>query len=98
MEKEPPSHKWTSNETNLFCNILPDPVKNFYVNYRERGAKKYSAVKYLIPLLLNLQKVWKMLNSKKNNQNNLKQNRKNPNWWRKSKSFHEKPCNMESKV
>ena len=39
-----------------------------------------------------------MLSSKKNNQNNLKQNRKNPNWWRKSKSFHEKPCNMESKV
>ena len=39
-----------------------------------------------------------MLSSKKNNQNNLKQKTKNPNWWKKLKSFHEKPCNMESKV
>ena len=29
MEKERPSHKTTSDETNLFCEILADPVNNF---------------------------------------------------------------------
>ena len=29
MEKEWPSHKRTSDETNLFCEILADPMNNF---------------------------------------------------------------------
>ena len=56
MKKERPSHKWTHDETNLFCEILADPVNSFMKALeRERGAlKKHSAVKYLILLLLNL--------------------------------------------
>ena len=29
MEKERPSHNWISDETNIFCEILADPVNNF---------------------------------------------------------------------
>ena len=29
MEKKQPSPKWTYDETNLFCEILSDPVNNF---------------------------------------------------------------------
>ena len=29
MEKERTPHKWTSHETNLFCEILTDAVNNF---------------------------------------------------------------------
>ena len=29
MGKERPSHKWTSDETNFFSEILADPVYNF---------------------------------------------------------------------
>ena len=32
-----PSHKWDSDETDLFCEILADPVNNFMANLkRER--------------------------------------------------------------
>ena len=48
MEKEQPSQKWTSDETNIFCEILADPVSNF-METLERGAlKRHSAVKCLI--------------------------------------------------
>ena len=41
MEKERPSHKQTSDETNFFCEVLADPVDNFMDTLeRERGAKK----------------------------------------------------------
>ena len=39
MEKERTSRKWTSHETNLFCEILADPVNNF-METLQRGAKK----------------------------------------------------------
>ena len=56
MEKERPSHKLTSDETNFFCEVLADPVDNF-METLERGAlKKHSAVNYLIPLSLILKK------------------------------------------
>ena len=29
MEKERPSHNWISDETNIFCEILADPVNSF---------------------------------------------------------------------
>ena len=71
MEKERSSHKWTSDESNLFCEILTDPGNNF-VETLERGAlKKHSVVNYSISLLLNL-KVWKMLSSKEKDQKTLK--------------------------
>ena len=52
-------------------------------------------MKYLVPLLLNLKKIF---SSKKKNQKTLKQKRKKPNYWPKSKSFLDEPCTMESKV
>ena len=62
----------------------------------ERGVlKRHAAMKYLIPLWLNLKK---MFSSKKKNQKTLKQKRKKPNSQSKLKSFLEKPCNIESKV
>ena len=73
MEKERPSHKQTSDETNFFCEVLADPVDNF-MDTLERGAlKKHSAVNYLIPLLLNLKKGWKMVSSKKKTKKRKKQ-------------------------
>ena len=54
MEKQRPSHKWTSDDTNLSCEILADPVKNV-METLERGAlKRHLAMNYLIPLLVNL--------------------------------------------
>ena len=69
MGKERPSHKCTSDETNLFSEILADRSKHF-METLERGAlKRHSAVKYLIPLLVNSKK---MFSSKKKNQKTLK--------------------------
>ena len=65
MDKERPSHKWTSDETNLFCVILADPVNNFMETLERGATKKPSPVNYLISLLLNLKKFWKMISSKK---------------------------------
>ena len=37
MEKERPFHTWASDEINLFCDILVDPMNNFMENLiRER--------------------------------------------------------------
>ena len=81
------SRKWTSDVTNLFFEILADPVNNFMETSEKRAFKKHPAKKYLIPLLLNLKNARKMLISKKQNQKALKQKRKKPNWWSKSKLF-----------
>ena len=74
---------WASDETNLFCEILADPVKNFMENLEREALKKYSAVNYLITLLQYLKKAPKT----------LKQKRKKPNLRSKWKHFFEKPCN-----
>ena len=64
-----PSHKWDSDETDLFCEILADPVNNFMENLkRERGARKHSTVIFdsiIAEFKLQNLKVWKMLSSKK---------------------------------
>ena len=73
MEKERPSHKWTSDETNLSCEILADPVKNVMETLERGTLKRHSAVKYLIPLLLNLKK---MSSSKKKNKKEIKAKKK----------------------
>ena len=39
MEKDRASHKWTFDETNLFWEILADPVNNF-METLERGMLK----------------------------------------------------------
>ena len=65
MEKERPFHTWASDETNLFYDILVDPMNNFMDNLSREELKKHSVVNYLIPLLQNLKKVWKMFSSKK---------------------------------
>ena len=43
--------KWKSDETNLFCEILADPVSNFMETLEKRSLKKLLQIKYLIPLL-----------------------------------------------
>ena len=73
MGKERPSHKWTSDETNLFSEILADRSK-YFMETLERGTlKMHSAVKYLIPLLLNSKK---MFSSKKKKSKNFKAKKK----------------------
>ena len=66
-------------------------LKTWAFNFMEtlqRGALKLdSAVNYLIPLLLYLKKI---STSKKKNLKTLKQKRKKPNCWLKSKRFLEK--------
>ena len=67
MEKQWPSLNWTSDETNLFCEIFADPVK-YFMETLERGAlKRHSARKYLIPLLLNLKKMFSFKEKKSKN-------------------------------
>ena len=98
MEKERPSHKQTSDETNLFCVILADPVNSFMEALARGALKKPSPVNYLIPLMPNLKKVWKIISSKKKNQKTLKQKRKKQKCWSKSKRFLEKPCSIYSSI
>ena len=64
MKKQRPSHKWTPDETNLFCEILAKPVNNCMETLWRWALKKNSAVKYLIPLLLNLKSVQSKKKSK----------------------------------
>ena len=73
MENERTSHKWTSHETNLFCEILADLENNFIETLQRGALKRYSAVKYLIPLLLNLKRIF---SSKKKNQKNFRAKKK----------------------
>ena len=56
MEKEWPSHKWISD----------DPVRSFMETLKKRALERYSAVKYLIPLLLNLNKMFSFKKKSKN--------------------------------
>ena len=69
MEKQRPSHKWTSDDTNLSCEILADPVKNVMETLERGVLKRHLAMNYLIPLLVNLQK---MFSSKKKKIKNFK--------------------------
>ena len=72
MEKKRLSHKWTSDETILFCGILTDPVNNFMETVQTGALKRHSTMNYLIPLLLNLKKARKMLSSKEKISKNFK--------------------------
>ena len=82
MEKEQLS-LWTSNKTNLFREILAVLMNNFTETLQKRALKNYLHVKYWIPLLLKLEKTWKMLRSKKKIQKTSNQKRNKPNWWSK---------------
>ena len=73
MEKERPSHKWTSVDTNFFREILADLVNNFTGILYIRALKRHSVVKYLIPLLLNLKEIF---SSKKKGQETFRQKKK----------------------
>ena len=53
MEKEWPSHKWTSDETNVFCEILADPV-NFFMETLERGALKMHSAVFIFKLFIDI--------------------------------------------
>ena len=73
-----PSHKWDSDETDLFCEILADPVNNFMANLkreRERCQKAFNSELFDSIIaefkLQNLKKVWKMLSSKKKKRKKL---------------------------
>ena len=87
MKKERPSHKRTSDETNLFCEILADPMNNF-METSQRG-KVFDSI---------IAEFKDSTQLKEKNMKTLKQKRKKPSWWSKSKRFLEEPCNMESKV
>ena len=76
MEKERPSHKQTSDETNLFCVILADSVNSFMETLERRALKKPSPVNYLIPLMPNLKNVWGIISSKKKKSKNFKAKKK----------------------
>ena len=63
MEKMRPFGKWSSDKTNLFCEILAYP-ENFMETLEKSAFKKHPTVECLIPLLLNLKKAWKMFSTK----------------------------------
>ena len=81
MKKEQSSHKWTSDETNLFCENLADPMNSFVEKLEKRALENYLYIKYLIPLLLNLKKAWKMRSSKKNSKLWSKKERNQMDGW-----------------
>ena len=88
MERERPSQKWTS--------AVADPVNNFMETLeRERGAKKAFSSEVIDSIIAELKE---NIQFKEKNQKSLKQKRKKPNWWSKSKRFLDELCNMESKV
>ena len=67
MEKMQPFCKWSSDKTNLFCEILAYPEKNFMETLEKSAFKKHPTVECLIPLLLNLKKAWKRFSTREKN-------------------------------
>ena len=43
-----PSHKWDSDETDLFCEILADPVNNFMENLKSEREVLESIQQWII--------------------------------------------------
>ena len=56
--------------------ILADPVNSFMEALARGALKKPSPVNYLIPLMPNLKKVWKIISSKKKKAKNIKAKKK----------------------
>ena len=64
MKKKRSFCKWTSDEANHFCEILADAENNFVETLQKSALKKHPTVRYLIQLLGNLKKTWKMFSTK----------------------------------
>ena len=45
MDQKSTSRNWTADETNMFCEILIDPINNFMVITLEKKALKKSSTK-----------------------------------------------------
>ena len=94
MEKERLSDKWTSDKTNLFCEILADPVNNFMETLESEALKKAFSSELFDYIIAEFKEGLGNAQFKETNQKTLKQERQKPNWWSKSKRFFEKPYNI----
>ena len=69
--------------------------EQFYGNFTETRAVKAFSSEVFDPIITEFEE---NIQFKEKNKQSLKQKRKKPNCWSKSKRFLEEPCNMESKV
>ena len=83
MEKEQLPRKWTSDKTNLFCEILADPVNNFKEMLEKRALKKSSTREVFDSIVVEFKGRLENAEFKEKILKTLKQERKKPNWWSK---------------
>lgn len=79
MQKEQPSPQWTFDKTNLFCEVLDNPVNNFMKTLKKRILKKSSTRKAFHFIIVELKEGLEKVLFNKKIQKPLKQKRKKPN-------------------
>ena len=79
MQKEQPSPQWTFDKTNLFCEVLDNPVNNFMKTLKKRILKKSSTRKAFHFIIVELKEGLEKVQFNKKIQKPLKQKRKKPN-------------------
>lgn len=79
MQKEQPSRQWTFDKTNLFCEVLDNPVNNFMKTLKKRILKKSSTREAFDFIIVELKEGLENVQFNKKIQKPLKQKRKKPN-------------------
>ena len=79
MQKEQPSRQWTFDKTNLFCEVLANPMNNFMKTLKKRILKKSSTREAFDSIIVELKEGLENVQLKKKIQKPLKQKRKKPN-------------------
>lgn len=79
MQKEQPSPQWTFDKTNLFCEVLDNPVNNFMKTLKKQILKKSSTREAFDFIIVELKEGLEKVQFNKKIQKPLKQKRKKPN-------------------
>ena len=79
MQKEQPSPQWTFDKTNLFCDVLDNPVNNFMKTLKKQILKKSSTREAFDFIIVELKEGLEKVQFNKKIQKPLKQKRKKPN-------------------
>lgn len=79
MQKEQPSPQWTFDKTNLFCEVLDNPVNNFMKTLKKQILKRSSTREAFDFIIVALKEGLEKVHFNKKIQKPLKQKRKKPN-------------------
>ena len=79
MQKEQPSPQWTFDKTNLFCEVLDNPVNNFMKTLKKQILKRSSTREAFDFIIVALKEGLEKVYFNKKIQKPLKQKRKKPN-------------------